>query len=68
MTLRGFLVSIHCPSEELLTVTVDCSQLSPGTYMQLVSQLQDLLSSIDEAISRLSPSEFVSARVESPSR
>jgi DNA-binding transcriptional MerR regulator len=49
MTLRGFLVSIHCPSEELLTVTVDCSQLPPATYMQLVSQLQDLLSSIDEA-------------------
>jgi hypothetical protein len=48
MTLRGFMVSLHCPSEELLTVTINCSELPPTTYLQLVQQLQDLLSEIDE--------------------
>ena len=47
MSLRGFLVSIHCPSEELLTVTVDCTLLPAARYMQLVTDLQDLLSDID---------------------
>jgi len=49
VSLRGFLVSIHCPSEEYLTVTINCSSLSPPTYMQLVTQLQDLLSEVDLA-------------------
>ena len=48
MSLRGFMVSIHCPSEELLTVTVDCTSLPLARYMQLVSELQDLLNGIDE--------------------
>jgi hypothetical protein len=48
MALRGFLVSLHCPSEEVLSVTIDCSELPPATYLQLVQQLQDLLSEVDE--------------------
>jgi hypothetical protein len=47
--LRGFLVSIHCPSEEYLMVTIDCSMLNPATYMRLVTELQDLLSEMDYA-------------------
>jgi hypothetical protein len=49
VSLRGFLAWIHCPSEEYLTVTIDCSSLSPPTYMQLVTQLQDILSEVDFA-------------------
>jgi hypothetical protein len=49
ISLRGFLASIHCPSEEYLSVVVDCSSLSPPTYMQLVTQLQDFLSEMDLA-------------------
>jgi hypothetical protein len=48
MTLKGFIVSIHCPSEELLTIALDCSSLPPSRYMQLVVDLQDLLTEIDE--------------------
>jgi hypothetical protein len=47
--LRGFLVSIHCPSEEYLMVTIDCSALNPSVYMRLVAELQDLLSEMDLA-------------------
>ena len=53
--LRGFLVSIHCPSEEYLTVTINCSSLSPSTYMQLVNQLQDALSDIDTMYAEKEP-------------
>jgi len=31
-----------------LTVTIDCSELPPATYLQLVQQLQDILSEVDE--------------------
>jgi hypothetical protein len=49
VSLRGFFVSIHCPSEEYLTVTIDCSRLNPQLYMRLVSELQDILSEVDFA-------------------
>lgn len=48
MALKGFIVSIHCPSEELLTITLDCSSLPPSRYIQLIADLQDLLTEIDE--------------------
>jgi hypothetical protein len=49
--LRGFLVNVHMPSEDLLSWSVDCSSMLPTKYMSLISTLQDRLNEIDSAYS-----------------
>ena len=45
--LKGFIVSVHCPTEESLNIVADCTNLSPSRYMELVSKLQDVLTEMD---------------------
>jgi|GEM_PF-4884699 len=46
--LRGYFLSVAVPTESYFMRDVDCSRLPGPTYLQLVTQLQDLLSGIDE--------------------
>ena len=48
MKLRGFFVSISCPTEAYFQVRIDCSDLNGPAYLNLVRELQDLLAYIDE--------------------
>ena len=61
MKLRGFFVSISCPTETRFMVTIDCSKLSGPTYLELVGKLQDLLARIDEEHKKR-PREFSRGR------
>lgn len=47
LKLNGFLISLHCPSEEQLSIIIDCSNLSPSQYISLIRELQDTLSDLD---------------------
>ena len=46
--LKGFFASIHVPSEEPLALTIDCSELQGGAYLQLINDLQDTLVRLDD--------------------
>jgi len=48
MKLEGFLIDVHTVSEENLSVEVDCSHINWDAYRQLIVDLEDILSSIDE--------------------
>ena len=47
--LEGFLIDCHSPSESNLDIEIDCSHISWDEYRSLIVDLEDLLSSIDEA-------------------
>jgi len=49
VALRGFFMLLRCPTEEGLNWTIDASDLSPTTFIQVIHRLQDLLRDIDEA-------------------
>lgn len=49
MELGGFLIDCHSPSETNLDIEIDCSHMSWDKYQSLIVELEDLLSSIDEA-------------------
>jgi len=51
ITLEGFLTNIRAPSKERTMVSFDCSHLSGINYMDLIKNLQDTLSRIDEKYS-----------------
>jgi len=46
--LDGFLIDCHSPSEATLEVEIDCSHLTWSEYRELIIELEDLLSDIDE--------------------
>jgi hypothetical protein len=46
--LDGFLIDVRCVSEENLVVEVDASKISWDEYKALISDLQDILSNIDQ--------------------
>jgi gas vesicle protein len=46
--LRGFFLIVHCPSDEVLQITIDASTLPPHQFIQLIHELQDTLRNIDE--------------------
>jgi len=46
--LDGFLIDVRTTSEENLVVEVDASKISWNEYRALISDLQDILTSIDE--------------------
>jgi hypothetical protein len=46
--LDGFLIDVQCVSEENLVVEVDASKISWDEYKALISDLQDILSNIDQ--------------------
>jgi hypothetical protein len=48
LSLRGFLLTVHSPSEQHLIVTIDCSNIPWNMYGRLIAELQDTLSMIDE--------------------
>jgi len=48
VALKGFFLIIHCPSEEVLQVTIDASELHPTYFISLIHELQDTLRDIDE--------------------
>ena len=48
MKLEGFLIDVHSPSEANLEVEIDCSRLDWEDYKTLISELEDILSSIDQ--------------------
>lgn len=48
LKLEGFLIDVHTVSEENLSVEVDCSHIPWDEYRQLIVDLEDLLSTIDE--------------------
>jgi chaperonin cofactor prefoldin len=48
VSLRGFFLTIHCPTEELLNVTIDATSLNPSAFFSLIQELQELLRNIDE--------------------
>ena len=62
MKLRGFFVSISCPTEARFLVTVDCSKLSGPAYLELVGRLQDVLSFIDQEHKKKFSWEFEHSR------
>jgi len=45
--LTGVLVSITCPSDERLKVSIDCSELDNRRFMEFSERLQDLMLGID---------------------
>ena len=49
VVVEGFLLSCHSPTESRLTVKVECSQLQPMRYMDLVNDLEDQLGVVDES-------------------
>ncbi|MGC8936548.1 MAG: hypothetical protein ACP5KV_04195 [Candidatus Methanomethylicaceae archaeon] len=51
MTLSGFIVDLNTVSESNLEVDVDCSHLTWSEYKDLVTELEDHLSEIDEKYS-----------------
>ncbi|MGC9069608.1 MAG: hypothetical protein ACP5IZ_11660 [Thermoprotei archaeon] len=48
ISLRGFFLTVHCPTEELLNVTIDATSLNPSEFFALIQELQELLRNIDE--------------------
>jgi hypothetical protein len=48
ISLKGFFLTIHCPTEELLNVTIDATALNPSAFFSLIQELQELLRNIDE--------------------
>jgi len=46
--LMGFLADVHCASESNLELEVDCSHIDWNEYKELILELEDLLSAIDE--------------------
>lgn len=51
LNLRGFLIRCHSPSEDSLSIIIDCSSLSGAIYLDFIRELQDVLSNIDEKYS-----------------
>lgn len=45
--LEGFLLDCNSPDAESLTITVDCTALLGDRYLQLIGELEDLLSEMD---------------------
>lgn len=48
MSLSGFICDVHCASESNLELEFDCSHIDWDEYRELILELEDLLSSIDE--------------------
>lgn len=48
MQKEGFLLDVHCPSEDTLKVSIDCSNIDWQEYSKLVNELEDILYNIDE--------------------
>lgn len=48
MSLSGFITDVHCASESNLELEVDCSHIDWNEYKELILELEDLLSDIDE--------------------
>jgi len=46
--LDGFLIDVLCTTESTLEVEIDCSHISWDEYKQLIIDLEDLLSEIDQ--------------------
>jgi len=49
--LEGFLVDVHCTSESNLEVELDASNITWDEYRQMIAELEDCLSDIDEKYS-----------------
>jgi len=62
IVLKGFFASIHVPSEEPLALTIDCSTLPGGAYLQLINDLQDTLVKLDRLYAKREPTERRSLR------
>jgi len=48
ISLEGFIIDCHSPSETTLEVEIDCSMINWENYRHLIIDLEDLLSDIDE--------------------
>lgn len=48
VVLDGFLIDCHCPSESNLEVEIDCSALTAEKYHDLIIELEDHLTIMDE--------------------
>jgi len=55
LELKGFLLTVYCPSEESLAITVDLSQLAPAMHLRLIHELQDILAEMDIEYARREP-------------
>lgn len=49
VVIEGFLLSIHSPTVERLMVNVDCTSLLDSVYIDLIINLEDLMTDIDKA-------------------
>ena len=49
VVVEGFLLNVHVPTEERLSVVFDCSEMSWTKYRDMIIKLQDLMAEIDDA-------------------